>query len=834
TLGDTDKIKLNLQKWMNSGVGWAANPAIPYSGQILLTFFNTTFYEQIASLTVNGVPYVSESGGQLWRHDVVGSGTGYASLGVVTNSDVIITLKSGVTLDSLGLTDTPINVNMAWTTADGNIAGTSLSGTTILKQGEIVENVDPLREAFVRGKPGGMVYLDVANRTLNTVHTFKPNENFLQTDFAGVMYIKEYFPAELLPYFEPTASIVRTDETGSTVDESGNAYKWGLTTAPVEQSVRISDTKSPEYNVTRQPLTSYVFYAKAVDRTVACTIRVNKDAGTGVWSHSVSGCIASTATNQWVVDPNTGALNFPAGTLQAGEDLVARNTGNAGLNWNLDIVQNEDGSASATPNSIPSYNTYTGSKHYGVVDTSVELPLSIVDDESNFDNARRTLDRNIFVGTLGQSRTYRIQYKFAQDANLVEFARVLSEFAQRNDYVAPFQSALYYDYKDEGNARTDAQKAAGGFQTVQIENSFHALTLDLTDSDHDGLIDTLEYQFGTDPKNPDTDGDGVPDGQEVLVDETDPNNAKEYLPSAPTTGSTTVMKSAPVTISGTAPKVLYKDPDPKSPNYDQNLPVAVDSQNVIVRAMKFVPGDSGTGTPDSYAPDTQYGSDVLIPYADLIAGNFTLNLLPSDLTNAEKIVLVAFPPNGNAKHAVMGSVIIAESDGDGDGVPDSKDQCAGTPSGVTVDNNGCAVGPTLGDAPEITGKVNEEITPVVVPVENAGGYTDLQCSATDLPAGLSIAYDKAQGGCVITGTPTTEVTGQEVTIEVTGKTPETTPAGDPVDPKKGTTTTTATIGAESDGDGDGVPDSKDQCAGTPSGVTVDNNGCAVGPTLGDA
>ncbi len=35
-----------------------------------------------------------------------------------------------------------------------------------------------------------------------------------------------------------------------------------------------------------------------------------------------------------------------------------------------------------------------------------------------------------------------------------------------------------------------------------------------TDSDHDGLTDKQEKIFGTDPHNPDTDGDGIPDGQD--------------------------------------------------------------------------------------------------------------------------------------------------------------------------------------------------------------------------------------------------------------------------------------------------------------------------------
>jgi len=44
------------------------------------------------------------------------------------------------------------------------------------------------------------------------------------------------------------------------------------------------------------------------------------------------------------------------------------------------------------------------------------------------------------------------------------------------------------------------------------------------DTDKDGLDDIREKQLGTDPNNPDTDGDGLSDGDEVLIWHTDPLN----------------------------------------------------------------------------------------------------------------------------------------------------------------------------------------------------------------------------------------------------------------------------------------------------------------------
>jgi hypothetical protein len=48
--------------------------------------------------------------------------------------------------------------------------------------------------------------------------------------------------------------------------------------------------------------------------------------------------------------------------------------------------------------------------------------------------------------------------------------------------------------------------------------------------DGDGLLDLEEATFGTNALNPDSDGDGFTDGEEVLVMGTNPLNANDPRP----------------------------------------------------------------------------------------------------------------------------------------------------------------------------------------------------------------------------------------------------------------------------------------------------------------
>jgi len=120
-----------------------------------------------------------------------------------------------------------------------------------------------------------------------------------------------------------------------------------------------------------------------------------------------------------------------------------------------------------------------------------------------------------------------------------------------------------------------------------------------------------------------------------------------------------------------------------------------------------------------------------------------------------------------------------QRDTDGDGVPDKKDKCPGTPKSAKVDATGCPLD-TDGD----------------------GVYDGLdQCEGT--PKGAKVDAK----GCP------SDADGDGV-LDGIDQCPDT-PKGATVDAK----------GCPSDSDGDGVLDGLDQCPGTPKGATVDDKGC---------
>ncbi len=123
-------------------------------------------------------------------------------------------------------------------------------------------------------------------------------------------------------------------------------------------------------------------------------------------------------------------------------------------------------------------------------------------------------------------------------------------------------------------------------------------------------------------------------------------------------------------------------------------------------------------------------------------------------------------------------------DEDGDGVPDYRDECPGTPPGVKVDSRGC-------------------------PLDSDGdGVPDYLDECPDTPRGVKVD----SRGCPLD----TDGDGVPDYLDMCPNTPPGTQVdarGCPLDLR--------------DSDGDGVPDMFDKCPDTPRGVAVDEDGCPL-------
>jgi outer membrane protein OmpA-like peptidoglycan-associated protein len=150
-------------------------------------------------------------------------------------------------------------------------------------------------------------------------------------------------------------------------------------------------------------------------------------------------------------------------------------------------------------------------------------------------------------------------------------------------------------------------------------------------------------------------------------------------------------------------------------------------------------------------------------------------------------------------------------DTDGDAVPDSRDNCPGTPRGATVDAKGCPID-TDGDA-VFDGLDKCPETPRGCTVGAAGCQSD------------------EDGDFVCDGLDQCADTPKGATVDAKGCPSDADADGvlDGIDqcPNSIKGCTIDAKGCTSDADGDGVCDGIDKCPDTPAGLKVDSVGCAI-------
>jgi len=174
---------------------------------------------------------------------------------------------------------------------------------------------------------------------------------------------------------------------------------------------------------------------------------------------------------------------------------------------------------------------------YVVAPESDEVPISyeVPDDEEQTDSATFSSDELRAL----RSRIKRLEHKITQlERQVVEAekrltrkinkaltkrlkGKILLQVEQNGEawYVDEVSEERYY-LKDGDTAYTALQAFGLGISNVDLEQIPVGVEdrAEKVDSDGDGLDDQLEDAIGTDKDNPDTDGDGFSDGDEIKSD----------------------------------------------------------------------------------------------------------------------------------------------------------------------------------------------------------------------------------------------------------------------------------------------------------------------------
>ena len=529
TKEDSDGIHLTITKWAKLPGTWGGTDKGPYNGRYILNFFDDEFYTQIDSITVNGVQFEKEANGALWKVPINNQTVQSGLIGVITNTDVVIKLKNGKTLDSLGMASKRIDFTTLWVRSDGKADKAGYDNGFILKNNTNVPTLpsnpsngneyylgtgvnglgsDGTKSKdgnFSGGHTGKAVSYDAKNKVIKSTVSFKPDQNFLQANSGWVLYINEVIPKELLKYID-------TDNV-----------RLGVST--------------PTGNIT--------------------------------------------ASNpiKLVVDPN----------------------GN------------------------------------GVISTKDTPALSIVGgDWDKVTQVRSTLDSQVFYGVLGQRRSYTIEYKLKSNVSNQEFAKALNEYITNNNQQLNFESWLTADFVDSSSWFPNIRKPDGGKPNKIVQNTYSNAFLQVLDTDKDGLYDFLEDEIDSDKFNVDTDGDGVPDAQEYLTDHTKILDPKSYLVVKPNVTTTDIESNKAEVIEGTVPKTIYDNPADTTKKLEATNQNA---GNVIVKAYKYVADDTDYTTQPVKAQTT-------IPFSDLKEGKFKVNIPAGTFQDGDKVILVAYSPDG--------------------------------------------------------------------------------------------------------------------------------------------------------------------------------------------
>ncbi|UXR87086.1 Ig-like domain-containing protein [Staphylococcus felis] len=257
----TNKINLNLTKWLN------LQSEFVNGGQVHLSFNQPKFFNQIESITINGVQMTTTNNGQDWSAPISSNTVKSSLIGVVTNTPVVITLKNNQTLESLGFSnENPVYLTHTWTTNNGEIAAESIQQTLIKPKLDSQVPQTTQSSGFLTGRMVNTIRYNQDENAIKSVHLYKPDENFLQTDYDWLLYIKEQVPKQLLPYIDLSSiKLYVSDEYGNPISKNRyvniSADATGLVDTSQVSLISIMQNQSlSQLNAARGELDANVFY----------------------------------------------------------------------------------------------------------------------------------------------------------------------------------------------------------------------------------------------------------------------------------------------------------------------------------------------------------------------------------------------------------------------------------------------------------------------------------------------------------------------------------------------------------------------------------------------
>lgn len=202
-----------------------------------------------------------------------------------------------------------------------------------------------------------------------------------------------------------------------------------------------------------------------------------------------------------------------------------------------------------------------------------------------------------------------------------------------------------------------ATQTAVAAQTFVAATTIAQTAVSIGDADSDGLTDSQEIPLGTDPKNPDTDGDGLKDGDEAFLHGSDPKKRDSDGDILPDGDEVNQYKTNPAKADTDGDGIpdgteLTQGTDPLVPNQTPTATVVAGTPTATVTPLPPSVTPTITSTPTATPTATNTGTATFTPTATTTG---TATLTPTATVPLPTATNTAVP-NSSASCIAQGQV----------------------------------------------------------------------------------------------------------------------------------------------------------------------------------